>query len=523
MDHEPEDRIASGPSPSDETTLEAAAKALRGTLSSQEAFQLLTGEPGDRRLSPQGRESLAEARTTEPLLTGQLAAVAEALMESSNEAAQRLARTNASREETESLSAKLRQEAASRIAGKSEFHRDYAAWLSHQDELAGPLEGQSGHQDSLRDIVNHRLHEIATDPATMPNRLDALHLDIINLEEGVIPPWYNPETMAIPDEESQNATNWLVPKLVTAMNFSQAAGYLEEQMASHAIGTTGDVTPETFAKAIIDPHVDPDLAAEWRTSPTTYHTPPRNPAPGEPWNNPESHSKATYAWILRDALNESWLPRHIWMGEHESLAQEAREKAGRLQNGAEFLTEMSQNAQHPAFKNAPPPHYQPSFAWDRDPQLNWHSALESTANGTEIENLWSETVKTERYINDNLLEAVNELDQDHPASLLLQEAVCNLQEIRLSVYKIALEQTIREETKNENDSLITDLAEAYISQGMPTEHIEETTRHHRESLQETPQEALATDRYIEHELTKTVARFTHIDFNLRAFHALTRS
>lgn len=517
--------------PADHAAIEAAARAAQGTLSGHDTFRFLADQQDTGRLSKRHIAALRQAGNARPVDRAQLSEIAEALTHSASDAAARLNAAGASKHEIQALSTRAKEESSFIILAKSEFQRDYGPWLQYQDAINGPFRQDSQHQhsqlqDSLRDIVNHRVHHISQEPITMPAKLDQLHEELINLENGVIPQWYNPDTMTVSTGESDHNANWLIPKEIRRMDPSEAAEYLHGQLASHGVGTTGETDPATFAVGLVDPHVDLDLAAQWRTSPTSYNTPPRNPIPNTGWDDPQSHAQATYAWLLRDALSPDWLPRQIWLSNTPAIVAEANEKNQRLEDTAEFLKDLTGYARNPAFRSAYPPDYTPLYRWDQPEEHTWRSILNATEDATDMDPLWKETQRIHQHLTLHLNAAQPDepsLHPDHPRALLLQESVCNLDEVRLSLYKITLEQTDRQEKQNAALELVEDLHDHYRQRNMEPDYIQETAASHRAALLDPPHVTEASRRYVLAELRSVASRLTHIDFNLRAVHSLSPS
>ena len=510
----------------DRVTIETAARALTGTLSPRDTFEYLTDAHNTGRLEPGQASSLRAAGSPDTLTRSDLSGLAQALRASSDDAAGRLGRLDANPAETAAFNELMRDEAVYIVLAKSEFYRDYGPWLEGQADMNTPSLDSPSTQQALRNVVNHRLHHITQEPWDLPNRLDALRTDLQNASQGDLPRWFNPATMTIPAEEAGNRTNWLVPRSTRHMPPEQAAEYLLDQMKSHGIGTTGDTDPETFAMALIDQHVDPALAEEWRTGPTTYHQPPRNPLTGDQWDDPTAHTKATYAWLLRDALHVNWLPRNIWMADGDAIVEEAAEKGTRLELLASFADQLSHTAHSQGDRSADPPEYRPRFPWNADPQTTCESVLSLTEQSEDLDPLWRETVRIENYITHGLASDdtkypwhTHDEDYNNPRALMLQEAICNLQEIRIGIYKITIEQTDRDENLVDTQDMLDQLAALYQQEGYPLEYIEETTKEYRTAILDPPHTAEGRDRYITAELRAIASRLAHIDYNLSAIHA----
>ena len=512
--------------PHDSLTIDTAARALAGSLSPKDTFEFLTDARQTGRLEPDQARVLAAAGSPETLTRSDLSHLAEALKTSSEDATGRLGRLDSNPAETAALDGMMREEAVYIVLAKSEFYREYGPWLDGQVKMDTPSLESPSTQQALRDVVNHRLHQISQEPWALPNRLDALKTELDQAAQGDLPRWFNPATMTIPAEEAGNRTNWLVPRSTRHMAPEQAAEYLLNQMKSHGIGTTGDLDPETFAMAVMDQHVRPALAEEWRTGPTSYQQPPRNPLTGDQWDDPMSHTKATYAWLLRDALHDNWLPRNIWMADGEAIVQDAAEKGTRLELVADFADQLSHTAHSQGDRSADPPEYRPKFQWNADPQTTWASVLSLTEQAEDMDPMWRETVKIETYIRDGLAADgtnypwhTHSQDYDNPRALMLQEAICNLQEIRISIYKITIEQTDRDENHVQTHDMLEQLAALYQQEGYPLEYIEETTKEYQDAILDPPHTAQARDRYITAELRAITSRLAHIDYNLSAIHA----
>ena len=170
LDHSPDLPATPGLAEPDQHTVDTASKALRGELSGEETFRFLIDRQHTGRLSPTQRTALEQAGTAEPLPTARLITMAQALDYSANDAADRLEAQASAQEETQALATRARQESAFIILAKSEFNRDYNPWLQYEDQLAGTTENDPRTQDTLRDIVAHRLHIMAQNPATMPQK-----------------------------------------------------------------------------------------------------------------------------------------------------------------------------------------------------------------------------------------------------------------------------------------------------------------------------------------------------------------
>ena len=512
--------------PRDRATIDTAAKALAGTLSARDTFDFLTDAGQTGRLQPAHKVQLAHAGSPNTMAQEDLNQLAESLKGSSQDATGRLERLNANPAETASLEALMKREGVYILLAKSELYQQLGPWLEEEENMDTPSLASPSTQQALRHVASHRLHQITQEPWDMPNRLEQLRAELKQAATGDLPRWFNPATMTIPAEEAGNHTNWLVPRSARNMPPAEAAEYLLDQIKTHGIGTTGDLHPETFTMAVIDPHVLPALADDWRTGPTTYELPPKSPLTGDNWDDPATHTKATYAWLLRDALHENWLPRSIWMADGAAIVDDAAEKGARLDMFANFAQQLSLTAHAQGGRSADPPEYRPRFHWNADPQATWDTVLSLTEESQDMDPLWRETVRIETYIRDSLTDAntaypwhTHHHDYNNPRALMLQEAICNLQEVRTGIYKITTEQTARDENLVQTQDIIDQLATLYQNEGYPLEYIEETTKEHLTASVDDPLTAAGRDRYITAELRAITSRLAHIDYNLSAIHA----
>ena len=364
----------------------------------------------------------------------------------------------------------------------------------------------------------HRLHEAETDPWEMPAKLEAIRRDLESLEHGDSLPGFTPGSMTVNGEGRERNLNWMTPDLPDPQDIEAAGNYLAGQMARHEIGGLGRVSPESFATAVIDPHVDRELAGSRRRGPTSYASIPRSPEPEGDAAEPMNHAKASYAWLLRDALSHEKLAREAWRGDAGEMALQAAEAARRLRGLADF----SRNA---AERQTAEGTFESPLDWRNGDHDNYETVAALTGHGRDLNPILDELNRMEDFMENRLLaEQDNPLwsgsaDYDSPAALLLQETIANACEVRLALAKIATETEAREEAEAERNTAFEELENLYTRQEIPKNQAADRLNGIRMAAAPPPEAEDRSGGYIRRNLQSIAARMAHMHFNLEAIEA----
>ena len=214
-------------------------------------------------------------------------------------------------------------------------------------------------QDIWNKVWDNRILEYTRYPGKWENLEAVLSIRQEEVQDyrnsGELPEWIHPERftderLTLTPENNALGYNNVHNQPIDLMDRSEnIEHYLRERMDTHLnhyTRTNGGLHPAEFAKELIKPYVDKDLAAELhRFDPENwYYT---DDGPINYFENtprivegdtavPSNHLKASYARLLRDSIMERGLAHDAEMDRADLLAMSLPRNAAALQRAAEF-------------------------------------------------------------------------------------------------------------------------------------------------------------------------------------------
>ena len=492
-----------------------AHKEATGTLTRQETWEYLLNPSRHNGLTREEADSIGRLIGGErELNTGELKAARDALKKTAGD-------TDG---DDDPVGHRLMRECQRIILQRSDLTSVYAEGLSR---AAAKVEAESEKkemEEALHNFMESRLTRALDAGWRLPEQLETLRKETATIT--------GPNDMRLLNwtEEADKGLagaergNWLMK---AAPDFGQQEAttqYLMNQMKTHRIGQPGEPTVDEFATAVMDTAIARDLAAEWRLGPTAYNPIPRNPHPGRDFASGDSNAKASYAWVVSDALHPDGLGTATWNGNPEEIYGTAREKATRLRAMEELLTKVVDEEWNTELNRIDPEGYQPVLKWSEGRTATWRKAMRLTENGEDLDALDREATKAQEYLTKRIEREedswLEEDGHDTPAALLTQEAIANLYEIRLEIYQVTLEQAIEDEESTALAEATERLEELYRNDGYPEGRIREMIEEQTGSSPGGRESEGEREAYVQQRLESVVARLAHVDFNISALHAL---
>lgn len=289
-----------------------------------------------------------------------------------------------------------------------------------------------------------------------------------NLPDWLKPEWYTEERMTLTPENKALGYNPVHNQPIDILDKPENnEPYLRERMDTHLLHytrTNGGVQAAEFAKALIEPYLDPDLSKNFSyfdpdnwyytdDGPINYQENVESAVLGDT-TDPSCHAETTYCRLVRECLMEKGLAHDAEIDRADLLAMSLPRSVMALERAAEFgksLTDRTTDGTNdrtmdPQSERYPLEGHEPIVTWNAGDAKNLEAVLEATNDFTSTAPFRYSVVDTIKNIQEtfNPSDAVNpdswtqnysfmpklpdvaDTDVDHPGRFMLREALTDL-------------------------------------------------------------------------------------------------
>ena len=294
-------------------------------------------------------------------------------------------------------------------------------------------------------------------------------------ETGEFPNWlkpekFTPERMQLSPENEALGYNQIHNQPIDFHGDpGETAEYLRGQMDAHLAShgnINGGVNQAEFAKALIHPYLDRELATDFHRfdaddwnytddGPGNFKEQVYPLVEGDP-TDPMSHAQVSYARLMRNTLMGG-MTDEASIRRPDLLAESLPRNAMGLERMAEFCHEVIETSDNQAEYHQDPPWHEPAVRWNSSPEENIAEILSLTGNLKDpthlretidlSENRVRETFATRKlpddfprefFSHEYEVDRPKETDWDYPQRTMVREALGDLYEARNMTDRIDL-------------------------------------------------------------------------------------
>ena len=257
-----------------------------------------------------------------------------------------------------------------------------AAWNRVWDQRIGEITGQPSVWHNMEALLEKRHGEIKhfQEKGELPNWLN--------------PAWFTEERMTLTKENADLGYNHVHNQPLPPLgNPGNTERYLRERMdthLAHRTRTNGGLNPAEFARHLIRPYLDPDLARDFShfdaddwyyigDGPFNYREELELVVLGDT-TDPANHARTTYCRLIRDSIMEHALAGDSVVDREDLLAMSLPLSASALHRCAQFGHMLVSRGMLPTPERRELPGFQPVIEWQQDQQSNVKAARKLTLN-----------------------------------------------------------------------------------------------------------------------------------------------
>ena len=306
---------------------------------------------------------------------------------------------------------------------------------------------------TLGEIVEYRVALLENQPDEWPSIHQFLRERFEEIERydagGPAPSWFDPERMTLTEESRQLGYNWVHNQPIDPMDRPEnIEGYLRERFEHVLKNPSLSIGKVSFAKMMIEPHLDRELAAsfpnhdteDWHyfdDGPINYDEPNNRRFLEGAVDDPKNHVATTYCRMIRESLMYRGLVDDTYMNNPQAMSMSLPRSAIALSRMADYAHQLVERG----IDHRDIPGYDPIIRCSQSTAENWRALLELTDNTQTTDRLLEEALKLQKYLVGHFdhQDLVNpedpiywynfvpdpdvnqEADLDHPARFMLLE------------------------------------------------------------------------------------------------------
>ena len=306
---------------------------------------------------------------------------------------------------------------------------------------------------TLAEIVEYRIALLENQPHQWPRIHQFLRERFEEIEDydthGTTPSWFDPEHMNLTEESRQLGYNWVHNQPIDLMDRPENIEHYLQEKFEHILNNPFlSISRVSFAKMMIEPHLDRELAAsfpnhdtnDWHyfdDGPINYDEPNNRRFLEGAVDDPKNHVAATYCRLLRESLMYRGLVNDAYMNNPQAMSMSLPRSAIALSRMADYASQLIERG----VDHREIPGYDPTIRCSQSTAENWRALLELTDNMQTTDRLREEALKLQKYLVSHFdhRDLVNpedpiywysfvpapdvnqEADLDHPARFMLLE------------------------------------------------------------------------------------------------------